>query len=119
MKTSTTRCVLLLCLLTAACREEGRTAADSAVPTATFAETAVQSQQPETAPAAPSDGVARVSVADTREGLQNGSIVLIDVRSTEQFQAGHIPGALHFPADRIRTEIKSLPGDKMIVAYCT
>lgn len=119
MNTSRTKCLLLLCLFIAACRGESGTAPETPVPTATYQETAVESQAPETAPAAPMDGVARVTVEDARQGLQNGSIVLIDVRSAEQFQASHIAGALHFPPDRIRNEIKSLPGDKMIVAYCT
>jgi len=34
-----------------------------------------------------------VSLADVKEGLANGSILLVDVREPDEFGAGHIPGA--------------------------
>jgi phage shock protein E len=38
--------------------------------------------------------------------------VLIDVRSAEEYQAGHIPGAVNIPAERIAAEKNRLPKDK-------
>jgi phage shock protein E len=50
--------------------------------------------------------------------------VLIDVRSTEEWQEGHIDGAHHIPIDELDArlkEVESLTGgdkDKPIVTYC-
>jgi protein-disulfide isomerase/rhodanese-related sulfurtransferase/uncharacterized membrane protein len=43
--------------------------------------------------------------------------VFVDVRSTEAFQAGHIPGALNIPIDSFQKEWTRLPKDKRIVLY--
>lgn len=57
----------------------------------------------------------RIGVDD----LRNGDFTIIDVRSVEQFKAGHIPGALHIPVSRIEGEIPYLPKGKTVVTYCT
>ena len=45
---------------------------------------------------------------------------LIDARSPEEYQAGHIPGAVNIPAERIAAEKKRLPKDKTapLIFYC-
>ena len=43
---------------------------------------------------------------------------LIDVRSTSEFAAGHIPGALSVPLDRLDVNLARLPRRRTIVAYC-
>ena len=48
-----------------------------------------------------------------------GGVVLIDVRSAEQYVAGHIDKALHIPVPSIEGEVEFLPKDKLIVTYCT
>ncbi len=47
-------------------------------------------------------------------------VALIDVRMPEEYQAGHIPGAINIPAERIRTDRNMLPKDKtaQLVFYC-
>ena len=55
----------------------------------------------------------------TVDDLGKGDFTVIDVRSAEQFKAGHIPGALHIPVARIEGEIPYLPKGKAVVAYCT
>ncbi len=42
--------------------------------------------------------------------------VLIDVREADEFQAGHIPGAINVPLSRIDTI--SIPKDKQVFVYC-
>ena len=46
--------------------------------------------------------------------------VLIDVRSPDEYLAGHIPGAVNIPAERITAEKKRLPKDKTtpLIFYC-
>jgi phage shock protein E len=48
------------------------------------------------------------------------SPVLIDVRSTSEFNAGHIEGALSLPLDRLQQDIHAAVPDKAtpLVLYC-
>lgn len=43
---------------------------------------------------------------------------LLDVRTQEEFAAGHIPGAVNIPVDDLRSRIAELPRDRMIACYC-
>lgn len=52
------------------------------------------------------------------EMMHAGKAVLIDVRPLEEFEAGHIPGAVSLPLDDLTTRISQLPRDARIVAYC-
>lgn len=47
-------------------------------------------------------------------------IMLIDTRVPEEYHAGHIPGAINIPAERMRVEAARLPKDKStpIIFYC-
>jgi 3-mercaptopyruvate sulfurtransferase SseA len=67
----------------------------------------------------PTDGVRRVTVEELRAGLEKGTAIVIDVRSQEQYKAGHIKGALWILGDEIAGRIKELPKDKLVVAYCS
>lgn len=44
--------------------------------------------------------------------------MLLDVRTSEEFAAGHIPDALNIPVDELRSRLMELPKDGEIVAYC-
>jgi hydroxyacylglutathione hydrolase len=46
--------------------------------------------------------------------------VIIDTRLPEEYQSGHIPGALNIPAERMMIEAARLPKDKAtpIIFYC-
>ncbi len=46
--------------------------------------------------------------------------VVVDSRIPEEYQAGHIPGAINIPAERMKMEASLLPRDKArpIVFYC-
>ena len=43
---------------------------------------------------------------------------LLDVRTAEEFAAGHIPGAVNIPVDDLRSRLGDLPKDGKIAAYC-
>jgi rhodanese-related sulfurtransferase len=60
-----------------------------------------------------------ITAAELKAGLDRNEIVVIDVRSIEQYKASHIPGSLHIPVPRVQGEIPYLPKDKTIVTYCT
>jgi rhodanese-related sulfurtransferase len=52
------------------------------------------------------------------ERLGDGEIVLLDVRPTEEFEAGHIEGARSIPIEELHDRLAELPSDREIVAYC-
>jgi rhodanese-related sulfurtransferase len=50
--------------------------------------------------------------------LAAGEVVVLDVRPTPEFAAGHIPGARSVPVGELRDHLRSLPKDVEVVAYC-
>jgi rhodanese-related sulfurtransferase len=50
--------------------------------------------------------------------LRKGDVVLVDVRPTEEFAAGHIRGARSIPIDELEGRLAELPADREVVAYC-
>ncbi len=55
---------------------------------------------------------------ELRRRLRRGDVVLVDVRSPEEFDAGHIEGARSIPLDELDDRLAELPADQEIVAYC-
>ena len=50
--------------------------------------------------------------------LDAGEVLVIDVRPEVEYRAGHLPGAVSVPPDRLEERLPDLPGDREIVAYC-
>jgi rhodanese-related sulfurtransferase/DNA-binding HxlR family transcriptional regulator len=50
--------------------------------------------------------------------LRAGEVVLIDVRPTEEYAAGHIEGARSIPIDELEDRLTELPVNHEVVAYC-
>jgi len=48
----------------------------------------------------------------------SGEAIVLDVRPPEEFQAGHIEGAISIPIKQLEEQLADLPKDKEIVAYC-
>ena len=44
--------------------------------------------------------------------------LLLDVRTPQEFSAGHIPGAVNIPVDDLRSRLDELPTDREIAVYC-
>jgi rhodanese-related sulfurtransferase len=45
-------------------------------------------------------------------------ILLLDVRTREGYQAGHLPGALNIPFEELPVRVQELPKSKEIITYC-
>jgi rhodanese-related sulfurtransferase/DNA-binding transcriptional ArsR family regulator len=45
-------------------------------------------------------------------------VTVLDVRPSEEFAAGHIPGALNVPLSKIEQHLARLPKEQEIIAYC-
>ncbi len=52
------------------------------------------------------------------ERVKRGEVTVLDVRPTEEFIAGHIPGAISVPLEALEQKIAELTPDREIVAYC-
>jgi len=64
-------------------------------------------------------GVPHLSVEEYRAQFNgNGSHFLLDVRSPEEFQSGHVPGAKNIPLNVLTSQVGGLPADKPIVVVC-
>jgi rhodanese-related sulfurtransferase len=62
-------------------------------------------------------GLEPVSRRELEARLKAGDIVVLDVRPSVEFEAGHIPGARSVPVAELR-RLRSLAKDTEIVAYC-
>jgi rhodanese-related sulfurtransferase len=52
------------------------------------------------------------------ERLRRGDVVLVDVRPSEEYAAGHIEGARSIPIAELQDRLAELPADREVVAYC-
>lgn len=43
--------------------------------------------------------------------------VVVDVRSQEAYERGHIPGAKHIPGDTLAERLAEIPEDRLVVPY--
>ncbi len=50
--------------------------------------------------------------------VKAGEVTVIDVRPREEFDAGHIPGALSIPLAQLKKRLRDLPKGRDVVAYC-
>lgn len=46
------------------------------------------------------------------------SVMLLDVRTAEEFSFGSLPGAVNIPLDDLRERMQELPKDKEIIVFC-
>jgi rhodanese-related sulfurtransferase len=50
--------------------------------------------------------------------LAGGAELLVDVRDADEFQTGHVPGAINLPLNQIRHRLGELPRDREVWLYC-
>jgi len=63
-------------------------------------------------------GMEPVNRDDLLKRVAAGDVTVLDVRPAEEYEAGHIPGALSVPLDQLQEILAKLPDDQEIVAYC-
>ena len=80
-------------------------------------------------PAAPADAVAHFAarlafetdVSDVHADMEAGvpGLVVVDSRSRESWDAGHVPGAVHLPTAEIAARAEAeVPRSAVVVTYC-
>ncbi|ADQ46052.1 FAD-dependent pyridine nucleotide-disulfide oxidoreductase [Caldicellulosiruptor kronotskyensis 2002] len=52
------------------------------------------------------------------ELLDNPEYLILDVRTPEEYEFGHIKRAINIPVDELRNRLSELPKDKKIIVYC-
>jgi rhodanese-related sulfurtransferase len=50
--------------------------------------------------------------------MEQGEVLVLDVRPALEYQAGHIPSSISIPITELEGRLAELPKDKEIVAYC-
>jgi molybdopterin/thiamine biosynthesis adenylyltransferase len=65
------------------------------------------------------DRIEEVDPADVHAQMNNGAMI-VDVRETEEFSAGHIPGAKHVPRGYLESRIEGAVPDRSqhLILYC-
>lgn len=64
------------------------------------------------------DELEPVSQKDLLRMAKSGEVTVIDVRPAEEYEAGHIPGAISLPVGELPRHLGKLPRNREIVAYC-
>jgi len=64
------------------------------------------------------DGIDVVDRKELAARLKRGEVLVLDVRPTAEFEAGHIRGARSLPTTELRRQLRAIPKDTEVVAYC-
>jgi len=64
------------------------------------------------------DSLEPVPADQLLEMVRDGLVSVLDVRPPEEYQAGHLPGAVNIPLEELEKRLHELNPDQEIVAYC-
>lgn len=64
------------------------------------------------------DAMEPVTFKELRHLMREGDITLVDARPAEEYEAGHIPGALSVPVPELKRRLREIPKRKEVIAYC-
>ena len=64
------------------------------------------------------DDMEPVRVEELLLRARNGLVTVLDVRPAEEFAAGHLPGAVNIPIDKLEECLEQLPKRREVIAYC-
>ena len=62
--------------------------------------------------------LAAVDIAELRRLVEQGTVLLLDVRPALEYRQGHLPGARSIPVAELERRLAELPRDREVVAYC-
>ncbi len=64
------------------------------------------------------DALEPVTGEELRRLVREGGVTVLDARPREEYEAGHIPGALSVPVDELERRLSAIPADREVIAYC-
>jgi rhodanese-related sulfurtransferase len=56
--------------------------------------------------------------SEARMLVEQGQATLLDVRTVQEFNEGHVDGAVNIPIQVLKERLNELPKDKPVVVYC-
>jgi 3-mercaptopyruvate sulfurtransferase SseA len=66
----------------------------------------------------PLESAKRIERAEAIKMVDEKKAVWVDVRPKDQYEIGHIKGAINIPLSDLMTRLKDLPPHKYIITYC-
>jgi len=64
------------------------------------------------------DKLEPIAANELLKRVNDGLVTVIDVRPVEEYEAGHLAGAINIPLSELDNKLDKLKSDKEIVAYC-
>lgn len=64
------------------------------------------------------DKLEPVTLKELRRLMRDGDVTVVDVRPREEFESGHITGALSVPLGELKRRLRELPKSREVIAYC-
>ena len=64
------------------------------------------------------DELEQVSAREVLKRARAGLVTVLDVRPEEEYAAGHVPGAINVPIEKLEGYLSKLPKRKEVIAYC-
>lgn len=64
------------------------------------------------------DALEPIAFDELLSRAKRGLVTVLDVRPPEEFAAGHLPGAVNIPIDRLESGLSKLSKQREVVAYC-
>lgn len=64
------------------------------------------------------DALEPIAADELLKRVKRGLVTVLDVRPPEEFAAGHLPGAVNIPIDKLESGLAKLSKQREVVAYC-
>lgn len=64
------------------------------------------------------DSLEAISRKELLKRSKDGLVTILDVRPSEEYEVGHIPGAINVPLEEIGLHLAGLPKAQDVIAYC-
>jgi rhodanese-related sulfurtransferase len=64
------------------------------------------------------DALEPVTFQELRRLMREDDVTVVDVRPADEYEAGHIPGALSVPVADLKRRLRELPKRREVIAYC-
>jgi rhodanese-related sulfurtransferase len=65
-----------------------------------------------------SEGYRNVSSEEAKQLIDNKEVVLLDVRTPEEYQEGHIPNAILLPLQELENKLNDLDKEETYIVVC-
>jgi rhodanese-related sulfurtransferase len=59
----------------------------------------------------------KLGIEDARRQIAGGEADAVDIRDEEDWQAGHVPGAIHIPKNELESRTDDLDSDRRLIIF--